>query len=219
MAAAGDDHQAPVADVHDHRLVVEDERVRLPPLAAPCLLDGEPRLVSGGPVHLAGDQDRVLEQEAGLPLLDDLEAGALQRTAARRGNLDRLAAGQQHAPPVPEVRVDQDGQVGPPEPADQAVETGRVVEVAVAQHDGLHVVGIDLQPAHVLHHPVRTDAAVEEQPVRPVALVRVRSSEKPCSATSWSGTKPFAIVASGRRPLVDPGPLRRASPWSGINTS
>ena len=46
-------------------------------VAAPRLLDGKSGLVPSRPVHLAGDQDRVLEEEAGLPLLDDLESGAL----------------------------------------------------------------------------------------------------------------------------------------------
>ena len=61
--------------------------------------------------------------------------------------------------------MDQHRQVRPTEAADQTVETAGMVEVAVAQDDRLQVAGIDLETAHVLHHPVRADAAVEQQPV------------------------------------------------------
>ena len=68
------------------------EGVRFPPAVQPGLLRWEPGLVAGDPRHLAGHQDRPVEQEAGLAFLDDLEAGALQGGAARRGNLLWLAA-------------------------------------------------------------------------------------------------------------------------------
>ena len=41
--------------VHDQRLVVEDQRVRLPAAAPKGLMDREPLLEVGGPRHLAGD--------------------------------------------------------------------------------------------------------------------------------------------------------------------
>ena len=77
VAAAGQDDQAVAAHHRHERLVVEDQRVGLP-LAIPVgLVPGKAALELRGPVDLAGHQQRAVEQEGGLALLDDLEARAL----------------------------------------------------------------------------------------------------------------------------------------------
>jgi hypothetical protein len=70
VAAAGDHHDALVADVHDERLIIEHERVGLPASVEPGLLRREAWLVPRGPGDLAGDQHGPAEQEAGLAFLD-----------------------------------------------------------------------------------------------------------------------------------------------------
>src|SRR5215472_3187567 len=135
VPAAGDDDQALAGDVHDQRLVIEDQRVGFPGAAQPGLLRRESRLISGGARYLAGDQDRSVEQEARLTVLDDLEAGSIQGLAARGGYLDRVAARDDHAASAPEVRVDQDWKVRLAKNPDKAVESGGVIEVPVAAHD------------------------------------------------------------------------------------
>jgi hypothetical protein len=63
MAAAGQHYEPLAADVRDQRLIVEDQRIGLPPLAAKGLMDGEAALEVRGPVDFAGDQQRAVEQE------------------------------------------------------------------------------------------------------------------------------------------------------------
>src|ERR1700729_164080 len=82
VPASRDDQQALVLDVDDQRLVVEHQRIRLPAAVQPGLLWRESRLVAGAAGYLASDQHRLLEQEAGLAFLDDLEPGTDQRAAA-----------------------------------------------------------------------------------------------------------------------------------------
>src|SRR4029077_13971820 len=137
VAAARDHHQAPVTDVDDERLVVEHQRVGLPAPVEPGLLGRGAWLVARGPGHLAGDQHGPAEQEAGLAFLDDVETRPDQGAAAGGGDLPRFAAGQLQAAAAPEVRVDQHRQVDPADRADQPVDAGGVIEVAVAAHDGL----------------------------------------------------------------------------------
>ncbi len=65
-------------DVGDQRLVVEDQRVGLPVAVAVGLEQRVSALELGRAVDLAGDEQRAVEQERRLPLLDDVEAGALE---------------------------------------------------------------------------------------------------------------------------------------------
>ena len=111
MPAAGEDHQAAPAHVRHEGLVVEDQRVGMPLRVSEGLVDGEALLELRAAVDLAGDQHRAVEEERGLLLLDDLEAGSLERASARGGQLDGLAAGQGDPAPAPELGVDQHGQV------------------------------------------------------------------------------------------------------------
>lgn len=63
VAAAGDNHESAVADVDDHRLIIEHQGVRFPVVISPGFLDWKARLVAGGPVNFAGDKDRIVKQE------------------------------------------------------------------------------------------------------------------------------------------------------------
>ena len=84
-----------------------------------------------------------------------VEAGALQRRATGGRNFTRLATRNPHAAPVPEVGMQQHWQVGGAHAADQSVESGGVVVVAVTAHDRFDVPRIDLQTVHVGDHAVR----------------------------------------------------------------
>ena len=78
--------------------------------------------------------------------------------------------------------------------ANEAIETGRMVEVAVAAHDRLEIVRVDREAAHVLDHPVGTDPAVVQEAMFAVALADADEERGPCSASSGSGTIPCTIV-------------------------
>src|SRR5438105_9926725 len=110
MAAAGDDHQPTVADIDDHRLVVEHQRVGFPVVVSPRVLDRKAWLVAGAAVNFARDQHRIVKKKAGSTLLDDLESGAPQRRTARGRDLERVSTGNTHAPAVPEIGVNKDWQ-------------------------------------------------------------------------------------------------------------
>jgi hypothetical protein len=70
---------SPLPDhVDDHGLVVEDQRVGLPPARPLCLVEREAGLEIAGAVHLAGDQHAASEQEGGPAVLDHLEAAVGQ---------------------------------------------------------------------------------------------------------------------------------------------
>jgi hypothetical protein len=75
------------------RLVIQDQRVRLPAAATPGMVDREPLLESGDPVNLSGDQHRPVMQERRLLLLDDGEVGLFQRASAGSWGLEQLVAG------------------------------------------------------------------------------------------------------------------------------
>ena len=122
------------------------------------------------PVDLAGHQQRAVEQEGGLALLDDLEARGLQRVFARRGKLDGITSGEREPASRPELRVDQDGHVGPAELAHQPVHTRDVIPMTVAEDDDVDVGGGQVEPAHVLDEAVGRPAGVEEQAGLSVAL-------------------------------------------------
>src|SRR6266851_9467277 len=103
VAAAGDHDQSLAADVDNERLIVQDERVGLPDLIDPGLLDREARLVAADAWHLAGDQDGSVEQEAWLLVLDNVEAGLPQRGRAGGRQLKGLTSGDYRAATAPEM--------------------------------------------------------------------------------------------------------------------
>jgi hypothetical protein len=102
-------------------------------------VDREAPLELGGAVDLARDQERAVEKEGGLLLLDDLEARPLEGAPARSWQLDRVAPGQGQPPAAPELGVDEDGNLRPTQLAYETVHPGRVIPVTVAQHDDVDV--------------------------------------------------------------------------------
>src|SRR5262249_30087303 len=123
VPAAGQYDQSLARDVDDQCLGVQHQRVRLPLASEPGLLRPEARPRARAPRDLAGHQDRAAEQEAGLALLDDVEAGLGQCPLAGGRQLNRFAAGQGYAALPPEVRVDDDRHVRLADRPDQAVES------------------------------------------------------------------------------------------------
>ena len=212
VPAAGEHDQPAPGDVSDQRLVVQDQRVGLPALAAPGLVDSESLLESGNAVDLASDQHRPVVQERRLPLLDDAEAGVFQRAAAGGGQLERLAAWDGQAPPSPELGVDQHRQV-PGRAADEAGQPGGVVEVAVAADDRLDVCRILAQAAQVAGAPVGRDPGVKQQPRTRPPLRTSTSAENPCWASGTSAALPPTIVGASSSGASRPSrPAGAASP-------
>jgi hypothetical protein len=78
MGAGRHHHQALAGDVDDQVLVVQDQRVGLPAVAGPRLVDGEADLELGDPGDLARDQHLVVEQQGRAALLDHLQVLGLQ---------------------------------------------------------------------------------------------------------------------------------------------
>ena len=58
--------------------------------------------------------------------------------------------------------MDDHRQVRATEVPGEAVQARRVVEVTVTAYDGLDVLWIEVEAAHVLHHPVWAGAEVED---------------------------------------------------------
>jgi hypothetical protein len=79
VPAAGEHDQPAPGDAGDQRLILQDQRVGLPALAAPGLVDREALLEAGDPVDLPGDQHRPVVPERRLPLFNDAEVGVFQR--------------------------------------------------------------------------------------------------------------------------------------------
>src|SRR5579859_2328137 len=177
MAAASDDDQPTVPDIDDHRLVVEHQWVGFPVVVSPGVLDRKAWFVAGGAVNFARDQHRIVKKKAGSTLFNDLESGAAQRRAARGRDLERVSTRNTHAAAVPEIGVNQDWQSHLAHASYQAVETGGVIEMAVAADDRFDVAGIQLEPVHVADHAVWTDTCIEEQLVRGLPL-RDRQQER-----------------------------------------
>ena len=94
VSAAAQNDEAAVAQAEHERLVVEDQRIRLPAAVAVGLVALEAGLELGRPIDLAGDQRRSVEEEGWLPLLDDREAQVLERGATARGELGRVEPGK-----------------------------------------------------------------------------------------------------------------------------
>src|SRR5579859_1824195 len=107
VTTAGQNHKPTVADVDDHRLIVEDEWIGLPMVVVPGVLHGETRLVAGGAVHFAGDKHRIIEEKTWLAFFHNGEAGAMQCRATRGRNLERVAARNPYAAAIPEVGMNQ----------------------------------------------------------------------------------------------------------------
>ena len=213
VAAAGEHDEPAAADVRDERLVVEDQRVGPPVAVAVSLVTREAALEVAGAIDLARHEQGAVEQEARLALLDDLEACALERALARRGQLDRLAARERDAPPRPELGMDQHRHAGAAERADEPVHARRVVPVPVAEDDDVDVGRVDPEPAHVVHEAVRRPAGVEqnarvatvlrdrdecrEAVLRAQGVVALSSLDEPCRHA-----RPARHRRSQRRSLV-----------------
>src|SRR5262249_35904850 len=197
MSAAGEDNQSTIADVDDDRLIIEDQRIRLPVIVAPRLLRRKARFVIGGSIHLAGDQDGVVEQETWLVLLDDRKSGALERGPTGGRNLARLIVAYTNAASLPEVRVEQDGKLIVP------IRRTRPSRPPVwSKCPWLHTI------ASISRGSISSRSMLASMPsgLTPVSnkkrcvrspFVTVSRSDSPCSAINWSGTRPSIIVALG----------------------
>jgi hypothetical protein len=136
MRAAGHDHQALAGDLDDQVLVVQDQRVGLPALVGPRLVDGETGLEPADAGDLTRDQHVAIQQQGGAALLHHLQALGLQVGPAGWGQV-QLSPGREGElafPPRP--RVDQQGQAAASGAGGQALQAAVVVDVAVGDDDG-----------------------------------------------------------------------------------
>jgi len=127
----------------------------------------------------------------------NVEAGPGQGSAAGRGYSQRLRR-QRDAPAPPEMRVDSTGHVRPAEHPDSPS-----IPVVWSKWPWLHTMArsslVDVEPAHVLHHPVRAGPRVEQDPVVTPSLVTVTSTEKSMLGDQCVPETGRSITAAGRR--------------------
>src|SRR5207237_5656969 len=104
VATAGDYDQALSVYVRYERLVVQDQLVR-PPFSGPkgLMCGSKAVLEVGSSIHLAGYQQRAVEQERRLTLLHDLKSDALKRATTRRCDQNRITSRQREASPAPSI--------------------------------------------------------------------------------------------------------------------
>jgi uncharacterized membrane protein len=139
VPAAGHDDQSLAAHVHDEGLVVEDQRVGFPRCAGPVLVcRGHAVFEVGGAVDLTGDQDGAVDEQGRLAALDHVEALAGQRTFAECRPVVGPTAGPGEAAAGPHQRVDNHRQGPGTAPPGESGQAADVVEVAVAEHYGVH---------------------------------------------------------------------------------
>ena len=162
VSATSEDDQAAIAHVHDDRLVIENEWIRLPVVIVPGLLYWKTGFVPGGARYFAGYQDGPLEEETRLAVLDDFESSALQSPSASRRDFAYHTPWKLQSSAVPEIRMDQDREICRAETADEPVQSAGVIEVSVAADNRLHVTRVDLQAVHVCDHATWTHARIEQ---------------------------------------------------------
>ena len=85
-----------------------------------------------------------LGQETGLPLLDHLEAGLGQGRRLVAG-VPVARSGQLNPAATPEMRMNKHRHIHLAQRPNQPVDPGRVIEVAVAAHDGLDRARVDVE--------------------------------------------------------------------------
>jgi hypothetical protein len=192
VPAAGHDDQSPAAHVHDEGLVVEDQRVGFPRGAGPLLVGGGHAVFEvGGAVDLAGDQDGAAGEQRRLAALDHVEALAGQRALAEGRKVVGPAAGQGEAAAGPRQRVDDHRQGPGTAPPGEPGQAAGVVEVAVAEHHGVHSGQVEAEPAGVGDHRIRGQPGVEQHGRRGVAAAdgdqrgKAVLGHQPDVGTSW----------------------------------
>ncbi len=222
VAAAGEHDEPAVPDVDDDRLVVVHDLVRPPGAVAERLVRRRHAgLERRRAVDLAGDQQHPVQQERRLPAFHDREPGTLDSGPARRRQLQR-PVGRDDPPAEPEVRVQEHRQAGPAEPPGQAVEAHHVVEVPVAEDDGLERLRRDRQPVEVADEPVRRDAGVEQDAAGGTGVADLHQRREPVLRAQevQAGHLECQLRRhDGSGPAVPLRPHRRTSPSSGSNAS
>jgi hypothetical protein len=123
----------------------------------------------GGAVDLTGDQDGAAGEQGRLAALDHVEALAGQRTLAERRPVVGSAAGQGESAAGPHQRVDNHRQGPGSAPPGESGQAAGVVEVAVAEHYGVHAGQVEAEPVGVGDHRIRGQAGVEQHRRRGVA--------------------------------------------------
>ena len=212
VAAAGEDHEALAAHVRHQRLVVEDQRVGLPVAVAVGLEQRVALLELGRAVDLAGDQQRPSSRNDGCRsstiskpapssaalLVEGSSTGALGIATRRRLQKSGWMS---------------TGTFGAAEPLDDPVHAGRVVPVAVAEHDDVDVAGREVEPAHVLHEAVGREPGVEEDAdvadLSPGTRSRARRAARRRSCRR-RGTRGHAGRRLARARSASPAPGRSA---------
>ena len=220
VAAAGDHDQAPAADVDDQRLLVEDQRVGLPPPVAPRLVVGHAALEVGRAVHLAGDEHAAVEQQRRLRAARSPRS---PRPPAPRGSASAAPtarlAGQRDPAPGPHQRMHGERQTAAAAQLGQPGQPAGVIEVSVAEHHAPRCrprrarAGRSCRPCRPGDTPVSNSTVCVVSPRRVVT-----SAEKPCSATSPGCVRPSSNCGASTVGIL-PLRARRAAPMSPISPS
>src|SRR5262249_43436526 len=151
--------------IDDHRLIVVNQWVRLPLAVDPGDLGRVSFLERCGSRDLPGDKRMIADQHRRCPLFDDLDALGLQIMPAWRNMLGFMPVWKDVLSFEEGIRMQDDRYSWPAVASYQPDKTTRVVCVAVAEHDGMHLVGFDLQDIQIVQHPINGDAGIEKESV------------------------------------------------------
>ena len=162
VATAGQYDQPFASDVDDHRLVVPDPRVGLPPIVGPSVLEGESLLEISHPFRLAAHEHRPVEEQRGAAFFDHLDALGGEVGSTRWGHVDLGAGGEDDASIPPGVGVQHERHAGSPQSSEHALQTGVVVGVSMGQDHRPQVGGANLEDIHVVHGGVAAETGVVE---------------------------------------------------------
>src|ERR1039458_1857526 len=106
VTAPAQHHQPPITEAQHQRLVVEDQRIRLPAVLAERLMPGKPGLERRLPVDLTRDEHCAVEQKRRLAFLHDRESHLLERSATSGWELGRKQLGKTDPSAAPELRME-----------------------------------------------------------------------------------------------------------------
>ena len=173
------------------------------------LVAGEAALELGGPVDLAGDEQRAVEQERRLRAPRRSRSRPLERAAARRRQLHRLAAGKRDAAAAPELGVDEHRERSRgPSSRDQAVHARSMWSQCPWLSTTTSMSrGDDLEAAHVLDQPVGGDPGVEQHAGLAAAFGDVDEARRTRARRAERRPRGAPSANAG---LASPGRCRRA---------
>src|SRR5262249_41371208 len=163
MAAAGQHHEAPVANIDDDGLIVANERVGLEQSVAYGVMRWRAALEVIGAGDLASHQHRTLQNKR-RPLVFDEFKASVPQTLTRWWHRSRLVSiWVQIDPRQICVWMKRQWKCQLSQPRVQPDQAKRVIPVAVRQHDAAQIFWLHSNAVHVVDQPIGAAARVEQE--------------------------------------------------------